>query len=223
MPEFGAQALDSLRQPLETGEVTVARANAHVRYPARIQLVAAMNPCRCGMGGLGRGACGKGPRCQQTYQSRVSGPLLDRIDLTVDVPPVTAADLTLPPPSEGTAEVAARVAAARDFAAARAEGAGDGAAPLNARAEGAWLETIAALDPSARMLLVKAAEASAISARGWTRTLRLARTIADLEGTTDVRRVHVAEALIYRRAMPGADDPTKPTRVDWRGAIGLRA
>ena len=113
MSEFTAQALDSLRAPLETGEVVVARANAHVRYPARVQLVAAMNPCRCGHGGLGRGACGRAPRCQQTHQSRISGPLLDRIDLQVEVPPVTATDLALPAAPEGTAEAAARVAQAR--------------------------------------------------------------------------------------------------------------
>ena len=113
MPEFHPQALDSLRQPLESGEVMVARANYHIRYPAKVQLVAAQNPCRCGVGGPGRGHCGKAPRCQMAYQSRVSGPLLDRFDLTVDVPPVTAADLALPPPAEGTAEVAARVAEAR--------------------------------------------------------------------------------------------------------------
>jgi magnesium chelatase family protein len=215
LPEFSAQALDSLRQPLETGEVTVARANAHVRFPARVQLVAAMNPCRCGVGGLGRGACGKAPRCQQSYQGRVSGPLLDRIDLTVEVPPVTAADLALPPPAEGTAEVAARVAAARRLQARRAEAAGAGMggvgagggmpSPLNARAEGAWLDHIAALDAPAKALMAKAAEARALTARGWTRTLRLARTIADLEGGGPVRRVHVAEALIYRRAQGQGD------------------
>jgi magnesium chelatase family protein len=207
LPEFAGQALDSLRQPLETGEVVVARANAHVRYPARVQLVAAMNPCRCGVGGLGRGACGKAPRCQQTYQGRVSGPLLDRIDLTVEVPPVTAADLALPPPSEGSAEVAARVAAARTVQIDRAEAAGeDGpAAALNARADGAWLDRICALDAPAKALLARAAETSALTARGWTRTLRLARTIADLEGAPGVRRVHVAEALIYRRIAPGGE------------------
>jgi len=205
LPEFSAQALDSLRQPLETGEVTVARANAHVRYPARVQLVAAMNPCRCGHGGLGRGSCGKAPRCLQSYQARVSGPLLDRIDLTVDVPPVTAADLALPPPTEGSAEVAARVASARALAADRARAAGEGANPLNARAEGEWLEKIVALDAPAKALMAKAAEARALTARGWTRTLRLARTIADLEAASSVRRVHVAEALIYRRVGPAAE------------------
>ena len=201
IPEFGTQALDSLRQPLETGEVVVARANAHVRYPSRFQLVAAMNPCRCGHGGAGRGACGRAPRCQTDYQGRISGPLMDRIDLQVEVPPVTAADLALPAPSEGTAEASARVAAARRRQADRAAG-GEGAA-LNAQAEGDWLETIADLDPPARSLLSRAAEAGGLSARGWTRTLRLARTIADLEGSGGVRRVHVAEALIYRRIAPG--------------------
>lgn len=203
LPEFSAQALDSLRQPLETGEVIVARANAHVRYPARVQLVAAMNPCRCGHGGPGRGACGRAPRCQTDYQGRVSGPLMDRIDLQVEVPPVTAADLALPPPAEGTAEAAARVTQARAMQAERAQGR-DGASPLNAQAEGDWLETICALDPAARALVTRAAEAGGLTARGWTRTLRLARTIADLEGAGSVRRVHVAEALIYRRVAPGS-------------------
>ena len=204
LPEFGTQALDSLRQPLETGEVVVARANAHVRYPSRFQLVAAMNPCRCGHGGTGRGACGRAPRCQSDYQGRISGPLMDRIDLQIEVPPVTAADLVLSAPSEGTAEAAARVTQARRLQADRAAEADSGGAVLNALAEGDWLETIVDLDPSARALLSRAAEAGGLSARGWTRTLRLARTIADLEGGGPVRRVHVAEALIYRRVAPGA-------------------
>ncbi|PZQ63397.1 MAG: AAA family ATPase [Phenylobacterium zucineum] len=202
LPEFGTQALDSLRQPLETGEVVVARANAHIRYPARFQLVAAMNPCRCGHGGPGRGACGRAPRCQSDYQGRISGPLMDRIDLQVEVPPVTAADLALPPPAEGTAEAAARVLAARALQAERAA-ATPGAATLNAQAEGDFLESAADLDPPARALLTRAAEAGGLSARGWTRTIRLARTIADLEGSGSVRRVHVAEALVYRRVAPG--------------------
>jgi magnesium chelatase family protein len=206
IPEFHPQALDSLRQPLESGEVMVARANYHIRYPAKVQLVAAQNPCRCGVGGPGRGHCGKAPRCQMAYQSRVSGPLLDRIDLTVDVPPVTAADLALPPPAEGTAEVAARIAEARRIQTERADKHGDGVSGLNARAEGGWLETIAALDAPASALLARAAEAGGLSARGWTRTIRLARTIADLEGAGAVRRVHIAEAQIYRRIAPAAEN-----------------
>jgi magnesium chelatase family protein len=198
MPEFGVQALDSLRGPLETGEVMVARANAHIRYPAKVQLVAAMNPCRCGHGGAGRGYCGKAPRCQRDYQGRVSGPLMDRIDLAVDMPAVTAADLSLPPPAEGSAEVAARVARARALMDDRAAQF-DVADGLNGRAEGVFLEKIAALDEQGRSLLARAAEAGRISARGWTRVLRLSRTIADLEGADGVKRVHVAEALAHRR------------------------
>jgi magnesium chelatase family protein len=208
LPEFSVQALDSLRQPLEPGEVMVARANAHIRYPARVQLVAAMNPCRCGHGGVGRGACGRAPKCQKDYQGRVSGPLMDRIDLQIEMPPVTAADLALPPPAEGSAEAAARVAQARQIQLNRAqslmEGGTEGDLPpgrgLNAQAEGRLLEAIAVLDGPGRDLLTRAAEAGGLTARGWTRTLRLARTIADLENCPEIRRVHVAEALIYRKS-----------------------
>ena len=112
LPEFQRRVLDSLRQPLETGSVSVARANTHVTFPARVQLIAAMNPCRCGHVGDPALACSRAPRCAADYQARVSGPLLDRIDLHVEVPGVSAADLTLPPPAEGSAEVARRVAAA---------------------------------------------------------------------------------------------------------------
>jgi magnesium chelatase family protein len=203
LPEFQPQVLDSLRQPLETGEVIVARANAHLRYPARVQLVAAMNPCRCGHGGAGRGACGRAPRCQTDYQGRISGPLMDRIDLHVDVPPVTVADLALPSPLEGTAEASARVAAARALQDAR--GAEEGLQPgeaLNARIDGQMVERFAQPDAQGQALLVRAGEQGGLTARGWTRTLRLARTIADLDGSETVRRTHLAEALIYRRLAP---------------------
>ncbi len=205
LPEFSPQALDALRQPLETNEVVVARANHHIRYPARVQLISAMNPCKCGYGGIGKGACGKAPRCLRDYQGRVSGPLIDRIDLQIDVPPVTAADLSLPAPSEGSAEVAARVAVARKIQVERAAKLNLPAAhALNATAFGSGLEAIAALDPSAKALLTQAAEQHGLTARGWTRTLRLARTIADLEQSPNVLRRHIAEALVYRR--PGALD-----------------
>ncbi|GAD57990.1 YifB family Mg chelatase-like AAA ATPase [Brevundimonas abyssalis] len=207
LPEYSPQALDSLRQPLETGEIVVARANAHVRYPARFQLIAAMNPCRCGVGGPGKGACGKAPRCQRDYQNRISGPLFDRIDLTVETPPVTAADMALPPPAEGTAEAAARVAAAREAQADRAREHGlDPDQGINARASGETLDRIGAPDESGRALLMRAAEAGGLTARGWTRTLRLARTIADLEGSTPVLRRHIAEALVYRRTTVGPQE-----------------
>ncbi len=206
LPEYSAQALDSLRQPLETGEIVVARANAHVKYPARFQLIAAMNPCRCGVGGSGKGACGKAPKCQRDYQNRISGPMFDRIDLTVETPPVTAADMALPPPAEGTAEAAARVAAARQMATDRA--AAFNLSPdqaLNARASGETLDRIATPDDAGKTLLMRAGEAGGLTARGWTRTLRLARTIADLEGCETILRRHIAEALIYRRSTLDAE------------------
>ena len=211
LPEYSAQALDSLRQPLETGEIVVARANHHVKYPARFQLIAAMNPCRCGLGGAGRGACGKAPRCQRDYQNRISGPMFDRIDLTVETPPVTAADMALPPPAEGTAEAAARVAVARAMQEERVATLGLDAAHardqgINARCSGEVLDRFATPDEAGRALLMRAGEAGGLTARGWTRTLRLARTIADLEGATGVLRRHIAEALIYRRTTVGAQD-----------------
>lgn len=201
LPEFQRGVLDSLRQPLETGEVTVARANAHVTFPARVQLVAAMNPCRCGHLGDPALGCSRAPRCAADYQSKVSGPLLDRIDLHVEVDPVSAADLALPPPGEGSAEVAARVAAARRVQTERLAGTG---LRTNAELDGAALEAQAMPDEAGRKLLLQAAEAMRLSARGYTRMLRVARTIADLAGAETVGRIHVAEALSYRRQPPRA-------------------
>jgi len=199
LPEFQRAVLDSLRQPLEAGVVSVARANAHVTFPARVQLVAAMNPCRCGHLGDPALACARAPRCAADYQAKVSGPLLDRIDLHVEVQPVTAADLVLPPPAEGSAEVGARVAAVRAVQAERYRG---NPARTNAEAEGELLERFSSPDEPGRKLLAQAAEAMRLSARGYTRVLRVARTIADLAGAEGVGRIHVAEALSYRRQAP---------------------
>ncbi len=191
LPEFSPQALDSLRQPLETGRVVVARAARHVSYPARAQLIAAMNPCRCG-GGEGAG-CRRGPRCAADYQARVSGPLMDRIDVRIEVPAVTPADLALPRPAEGTEQARARVAQAR--AAQEARGSG-----TNATLDGAALERCATPDSDGAALLNQACESFGLTARGYHRVLRLARTLGDLEGVDGVRRRHVAEALALRRA-----------------------
>ena len=201
LPEFQRAVLDSLRQPLETGEVSVARANAHVTFPARVQLVAAMNPCRCGHLGDPALGCSRAPRCAADYQSKVSGPLLDRIDLHVDVDPVSVGDLALPAPAEGSAEVGARVARARAVQSARADETG---ARTNAELGGEALEAHATPDEAGRKLLLQAAEAMRLSARGYTRMLRVARTVADLAGARTVGRIHVAEALSYRRREPRA-------------------
>jgi magnesium chelatase family protein len=199
LPEFSAQALDALRQPLESGEAVIARANHRLTYPARFQLVAAMNPCRCG-GGDGGHACRRGPRCAADYQSRVSGPLLDRIDLRLDVPSVTANDLMAPPPSEGSAAVAARVLEARRRQHVRHAALGLKGLTLNAHLPVTAVETVAEPDAAGRALLIDAANGLRLSARAYHRVLKTARTIADLDGAEAVGRVHVAEALAYRAA-----------------------
>jgi magnesium chelatase family protein len=201
-PEFPRNVLETLRQPIETGEVVVSRANAHVRYPCRFLLVAAANPCRCGyLTDPGR-ACGKAPLCGDDYLGRISGPLMDRFDLRIDVPPVAYTDLDLPATGDDSATVAARVAGARAVQTARyADAPG---VRVNADAEGAVLEAVASPDEAGRSLLARVAERFGLSARGYHRILRVARTIADLDGADAVHQSHVAEAVSYRIAASAA-------------------
>jgi magnesium chelatase family protein len=198
-PEFPRPALEALRQPMETGHATISRANAHVTYPARFQCVAAMNPCRCGHLDDAAQACPRAPRCGADYQARISGPLLDRIDLHVEVPALNIGDLTLPTPREGSAEVAARVSAARSLQADRFAALGRPELRTNGEAEGELLERIARCDEPAHGLLRRAASQLALSARGYHRVLRVARTIADLDGSETIRKPHIAEAVAFRR------------------------
>jgi magnesium chelatase family protein len=191
--------LESLRQPLESGETVVARANAHVRYPSRVQLIAAMNPCRCGHLADPALACSRAPNCGLDYQARLSGPLVDRIDIQIETPAVAPAELSRAPRGEPSSAVAARVAAARAIQRARYAALG-AAIATNAEADGAVLEATAAPDAEGRALLDLAAEKLRLTARGYHRALRLARTIADLDGAPTVARPHVAEAVAYRRA-----------------------
>ncbi|MDD9744491.1 MULTISPECIES: YifB family Mg chelatase-like AAA ATPase [Marinovum] len=201
-PEFPRMVLETLRQPIETGEVMVARANAHVKYPCRFMLVAAANPCKCGYLPDPARACARAPQCGEEYMGRISGPLMDRFDLRVDVPPVSFADLDLPEGGDSSAEVAARVATARAVQSARYAALED--TRVNADIQGKALEAFATPDTEGRALLLTAAERFGLSARGYHRVLRVARTIADLGGADDLRRPHIAEALSYR--LLGAKD-----------------
>ncbi len=197
LPEFTPNVLDSLRQPLESGETVIARANHRITYPSRIQLVAAMNPCKCGGSAPGK-TCRRGPRCAADYQARVSGPLLDRIDLQIEMPSVSAADLVGPGTGEDSATVRGRVTAARALQRQRYQQLGARRVRTNADCSGTLLETVATPDAAGLALLRQAAEALNLSARGFHRTLRVARTLADLDGLEQVGRAHVAEALSYR-------------------------
>lgn len=198
LPEFPRAVLESLRQPLENGKITVARVNSHVTYPANVQLVAAMNPCRCGYLDDASRACGKAPRCAMDYQSRISGPLLDRIDLTLEVPALETLDMLGRDQGEPSASIAGRVANARAMQKDRFDKLN---VPFrtNADVTGEILQHFAPKKEDARALLEQATESFRLSMRGYTRTLRVARTIADLDGSEQVEKRHIAEAVSYRQ------------------------
>ena len=202
LPEFPRAVLESMRQPLESGKISVARAAAHVTYPARFQLLAAMNPCRCGYLGDAARACNKAPRCAGDYQSKISGPLYDRFDMTIDVPEVPTLSMLSREAGESSEVVAARVASARHkqktrFIAMQLP------YRINAELFGEALHELVKPDAKGQKMLEDATEKMRLSMRGYTRVLRVARTIADLEGDDNVRMNHVAEALSYRQMQFG--------------------
>ena len=202
LPEFTRTTLESLRQPIETGQVTVARVNQHVTYPAQFQLIAAMNPCQCGYFGEAEEQCNKAPKCAQDYQSRLSGPLLDRFDMHIGVRPVSVTSLHTIQKGESSKIVRARVIAARDLQKARFDSVIQNHSitqPVNARLQGEALDKIAIMSEEASALLVKATEKLKLSARSYHRMLRVGRTIADLAGSERIERPHIAEAISYRR------------------------
>lgn len=202
LPEYPRGVLESLRQPLETGTVSIARAEAHITYPARFQLIAAMNPCRCGYLDDPNRACSKAPRCAVDYQSKLSGPLLDRIDMHVEVPAVETLSMLTPANAEPSATVAVRVAEARNIQRARFQSMGI-AARTNAQVGGDALHAMAQLDAEAQKLLEEATKRLQLSMRGLTRVIRIARTIADLAGSPSVGHTDLAEALSYRQQPQG--------------------
>jgi magnesium chelatase family protein len=197
-PEFPRAVLETLRQPIEPGDVVVSRANAHVRYPARFMLLAAANPCKCGYMGDVERACGRAPQCGADYLGRISGPLLDRFDLRIEVPAVAVADLSAAPTGEASAVVAARVRAAREMQAERykdLEG-----ITTNVAIEGDILEKACVLRPEASEMLLSAVDKFRLSARAFHRIQRVGRTIADLRGEEEISKAAIAEAIGYRLA-----------------------
>jgi magnesium chelatase family protein len=201
LAEFPRQVLDSLRQPLETGEINISRVNSHITYPADFQLITAMNPCRCGFLGDAVRECKKAPDCGIDYQNKISGPLLDRIDLVVNVGAVDIFSATNLPKGEGSEAILARVIKARDLQKARYsnEKEMENLPKINAKIGGKILEKFCELDPECQKILQTSVEKMQSSMRGITRILRVARTIADLEESEKINQHHLLEAISYRR------------------------
>ncbi len=192
LPEFKRSTLESLRQPLESGKVTIARANSHVTYPSRFQLIAAMNPCKCGYLDDTARSCGRAPKCSVDYQGRISGPIFDRIDLHIEVPEVCISKINEPGNGESSEVIAQRVRAARAIQNERA-------GVLNSLSDGEALDEILHLNQDAKDLLGNVIKKIKFSARGYTRLLRVSRTIADLEQSDSITKAHISEAISYRR------------------------
>lgn len=202
LPEFNRATLEALRQPLENGYVCISRVNAHTTYPAKFQLIAAMNPCRCGNLGNHNLECSKAPRCAEEYQSKISGPLLDRIDIHLEIPAVSPWEMADVKCGETSAEILKRVIKAREIQAQRFIAMSHPELKTNSELKGELLEQATAMDNEAQQLLITFADKANLSARAYHRTLRLARTIADLQNEIKVHKIHVAEALSYRRHLP---------------------
>lgn len=202
LPEFARPTLEALRQPLETGKINISRVNSHVEFPAKIQLIAAMNPCRCGYLGIAERECPRAPKCAQEYQSKISGPLLDRIDIQIEVSAVSPWDMSKTAAGEKSADIRKRVVAARQIQKERFCSFGREDLRTNSELSGSMLEAAAVMDDEAKELLINYANRVKLSARGYNRTLKLARTIADLQNEIKLHRIHIAEALSLRWKVP---------------------
>ena len=202
LPEFNRSTLEALRQPLETGYVSISRVNCHTQYPANFQLIAAMNPCRCGYLGINGQECTRAPKCAEEYQSRISGPLMVRFDMHIQVPPVSPWDMSDIKTGESSADIRTRVIAAREIQRKRFITLGYPNLYTNSQLKGEALEKVTQLGEDAKQLLVSFADKMKLSARAYHRTLKLARTIADLQNEKNVSKIHIAEALSYRYVMP---------------------
>ena len=200
LPEFNRATLEALRQPLENGEIQISRVNAHTTFPAKFQLIAAMNPCRCGNLGQKNKECTRAPICAQEYMSKISGPLLDRIDIKIEVPQVSPWELSDIKKGESSKVIQSRVIKVRKLQIERLRKLNITDINTNSQLKGKVLEEICTMDSDAEKLLIAFAEKNLISARAYHRTLRLARTIADLQNESKLLKLHIAEALSYRQS-----------------------